>query len=251
MCHAHIIVSVLLEQACSLLMQTSLNLSQIRGLDFQGAVLDTGAQRSVIGLQQAGALSRMDHRSLNMNASNHTYRFGDTISSSLGSIAVDMPTPTGILQIQVNVVPENVPLLLGIDTMDKYCLQLLTIDNVLEHLSAEEKSWRTPVTRKHGHGYYVWYLHGVLYCKAQLFRLHKHHYHPSTGNFLNLLRRATPKLITADTKLLLEEIAAACHACQTYSSSPLHFQIRTPDDAIFNQEVRIDLVYPEAAVSHI
>jgi Reverse transcriptase (RNA-dependent DNA polymerase) len=195
----------------------------------------------------------MDHRSLNMNPSNHTYHFGDTISSSLGSITVDMPTPADILQIQVGIVPANVSLLLGIDTMDKYCLQFLNIDNVLEHVSAEGKSWRIPVTRKHGHGYYVWYLRDVLYSKAQLSRLHKHLYHPSTGKLLNLLRRATPELITADTKLLLEEVASACHACQTYSSSPLHFQIRTPDDVIFNEEVRIDLVYPEArqAALHI
>jgi hypothetical protein len=76
-------------------------------------------------------------------------------------------------------------------------------------------------------------------------RLHKHLYHPSTDKLLKLLKRANPELVTSDTKGLLDEILKACHACQTFSSSPLHFRIRTPAEVIFNQELRIDLMFLE------
>jgi hypothetical protein len=61
--------------------------------------------------------------------------------------------------------------------------------------------------RKHGHGYIEWSVVNALYSRSELVRLHKHLYHPSTGKLLNLLRRATPDLVTTQTKELLDEIA--------------------------------------------
>jgi hypothetical protein len=43
---------------------------------------------------------------------------------------------------------------------------------------------------------------------------------------LNLLKRANPANFPADTKDLLKDISKSCHACQVYSSKPIHFQIR-------------------------
>jgi hypothetical protein len=76
-------------------------------------------------------------------------------------------------------------------------------------------------------------------------RLHRHLYHPSTGKLLSLLKRANPGLVSGETKDLLDEIVKACHACQTFSTSPLHFRIRTPEEVVFNQELRIDLMFLE------
>jgi hypothetical protein len=52
-------------------------------------------------------------------------------------------------------------------------------------------------------------------------------------------------VVTSDTKGLLEEILKACLACQTFKSSPLHFRSRTPEEVIFNQELRVDIMFLE------
>jgi hypothetical protein len=42
---------------------------------------------------------------------------------------------------------------------------------------------------------------------------------------------------------VLESMNKACHMCQRYSSATIIFKIRTPDDAVLNQELRLDLVF--------
>jgi hypothetical protein len=64
--------------------------------------------------------------------------------------------------VYVDVVPPDVPLLLGLDLMDRLRLQFLSVSNNLEHVSPEGKSWRLLVVRKYGHGYIEWSVENVL-----------------------------------------------------------------------------------------
>jgi hypothetical protein len=58
---------------------------------------------------------------------------------------------------------------------------------------------------------------------------------------MNLLRRARPKVLPPETRLLLEDISRACHACQV--SIPISFQVCNVDNIVFYQEERLDLMY--------
>jgi hypothetical protein len=127
--------------------------------------------------------------------------------------------------------------------MDKHRLQFLNVSDELEHSPASGKGWKIPVTRKHGHGYLVWSSSAVHYTRPQLQKLHQQLYHPSTSKLMNVLKRASPESDTKETKPLLDDIVQACQACQVYSSSPLHFSARTPDEVVFNQELRMDLMF--------
>jgi hypothetical protein len=133
--------------------------------------------------------------------------------------------------------------------LDANRLQILTVSNEFEHVSLHKKGWRIPVTRKLGHAYLVWRPQAVIaYSRSQLEKLRKHLYHPGTEKVINLLRRATLEDVTAETRALLDDIAKHCHACQVYSSAPIRFSLRTPDHVVFNQELRLDLMFVGARV---
>jgi hypothetical protein len=224
---------------------------------FEGVALDTGAQKSVIGVQQAREYVKMTRPlqegsdlargvGLKLLPSRRILKFVDSRCRSLGSMRIDIPCPNEVMEVYVDVVALDVPFLIGLDLMDKHRLQFLSVSNELERTAVDGSScWRMLVTRKMGHGYIEWAVENVLYSRSQLVRLHKHLYHPSTGKLLSLLRRATPDLVNVETKSTLEEISKACLACQTYSGSPMHFSIRTPEHVVFNQELRTDLMFLE------
>ena len=85
------------------------------------------------------------------------FRFGDAIPrKSLGVLTIIMPTPDGNIEVPVpvDVVDAEVPLLLGMDVLDRHRLQLLTVSNCLEQVGLNgDASWRIPVTRVGGHAY--------------------------------------------------------------------------------------------------
>jgi hypothetical protein len=155
----------------------TLSRKQSRGR-FMGAAIDTGAERSIIGIRQAENYCRETGRPLKLTESNLLFRFGDAIPRrSLRTLPVCMPTPDGALAFSADVVDAEVPLLLGMDTLDKHRLQLLTVSNCLEQVGLDgNTSWRIPVTRIGGHAYIEFGDHGstVFYTQSQLERLHKH-----------------------------------------------------------------------------
>jgi hypothetical protein len=65
--------------------------------------------------------------------------------------------------------------------------------------------------------------------------MHKHLAHPSAAKLLNILQNSTPDGPPPGTRAILDEIAAACHACHVFSSHPITFQVRDVDEIIFNQ----------------
>jgi hypothetical protein len=208
-------------------------------VQWQGIALDAGAQRSCIGLAQARAYCTRHVLRLTLRSSSRTFIFGARIYKSLGALTILAPTPSGILRLQLDVVPPDVPALLGLDVMDSHNLQFLSVSNELECVTED---WKMPVVRQLGHGYLIWTpLSNVCYTRTQLERLHRQLYHPSVGKLLNLLRRADPNKVSPETRCTLKEISASCHPCQKYSSKPISFQFRTPGDIIFNQTLSLDL----------
>jgi hypothetical protein len=151
------------------------------------------------------------------------------------------PTSAQPLSLVVDLVDMDIPLLIGKSTLADYdlCIDakrrkvispLGTIDLVDDgHLT---------IPLCHNPAY------ESFYTRSQIRSMHRHYLHPSTTKLYEILKRANPN-ISSDTRDLIEEITKACSSCSEYSSRPLHFSVRSPDDVVFNQELLIDVMYIE------
>ena len=212
---------------------------------FQGGALDTGAQRSVAGMKQATAYCDEVGIDFNPVPSRTIFRFGKGRSTSLGRIPFIISTPQNMLTIWVDVVQQDIPLLIGLDVLDKYSLQVLSVLNELECV---RENWRLPVHRKHGLIYWEWSDNmKTFFSRPQLIRLHRHLLHPSTRKLYNLLKRAKPENLSGDTMSTLKEIQNTCETCQLYSPKQLIFRIRDTGAIRFNQEILLDVMYLDAS----
>ena len=208
---------------------------------FHGGAVDTGAQKAVIGLSQAKAYCSEIRINFQPIRSETRFRFGVGRSKSIGKIPIIVPTPETFFTVWVDVIPEDIPFLIGLDILDKYSLQLLSVHNELECV---REGWRTPVTRKFGLIYWEWSNEiGIHFTTPQLERLHRHLLHPSTRKLYNLLRRAKPEDLTAQTMDTLKEIQKTCETCQMYAPKQLIFRIKDTEAIRFNHEILLDVKY--------
>jgi hypothetical protein len=93
---------------------------------FHGAVIDTGAERSAIGHAQATAYCNKSNVPLQLARFNARFRFADGTWLSLGKLKLVVPTLSHPLNLYIDVVAPDVPLLLGLDTMNRHQLQFLS-----------------------------------------------------------------------------------------------------------------------------
>jgi hypothetical protein len=162
---------------------------------------------------------------------------------SIATLQISISTPKETIFHEVDVINLDVPLLLGLEFLDTYSLNALSVQN---HLCSVKDHWVLPITRKHGHLYLSWAPeYSGYYTRAQLGRLHRHFFHPSPGKLFNLLRKAGQETLTPDTRRILQDISSSCETCVRYSSLPVSFQVRMPDEIVFNKEIRMDLMYLE------
>lgn len=225
--------------------ETVLDLSRRLGFRtrkvFQGAAMDTGAQKPVIGLEQAEAYCRELGLDLNLAPTNSTFVFGDHACRSLGRLNIIIPTPTSNIAISTHVVGAGIAFLIGLETLDRCKWNVLTTEN---RLHSVVENWYMPLVRKLGHILLPWVnKFKVYYSRQQLLNMHLHFMHPSTSKLMNLLERAYPDRIKPDTKQFLEDISKSCHACQVFAPRPLTFSVRFPAGIIFNKRVLLDLMY--------
>lgn len=212
--------------------------------------LDTGAQKSVVGKNQAKAYCEMAGIKFKSKPSNTRFKFGDGIFASIGSIPIRIPKPNGgFIPVEIDAIRANVPMLIGLEVMDKH---KLVADNVDNKLVSKKGNWSWPITRKNGHLFVEWKLNEVLYTKPELKRLHLHFYHPSTSKMFNLISRARPEEATPATRKLLQEVTEACRTCQRFTPKPQSFKVSAPEGIVFNKEPALDLMFLETMpVLHI
>jgi hypothetical protein len=112
---------------------------------------------------------------------------------------IHLPIPNGsFIPIQVDVVDADVHYLIGLDTLDALGLNVLTVQNELECVN---EGWRIPLVRKHGHLYMEPGREDkILFTRAELEKLHRSLYHPSTDKLLNLLKRARADEVSTHTR---------------------------------------------------
>lgn len=89
-------------------------------IKFLGACQGTGAQKSVIGVNQAKAYCRESNVRMKLKQSHSRFKFGDGDYRYFGRLDVRIPTPDGsYLPLSVDVANADVPLLIGLDVLDR------------------------------------------------------------------------------------------------------------------------------------
>lgn len=83
----------------------------------------------------------------------------------------------------------------------------------------------------------------MFYTEAELRKIHRHFYHPSTDKLYALLKGPDGDKIDSDVKRTLEKVQRTCDTCQRHGSKPHHFRVDILDDhCIFNHVVGMNLM---------
>lgn len=177
--------------------------------DFQGACVDTGAERTVIGKPQAEAYYRWLGKEVELEpaAAPQVYRFGGGLHPSVGKAHRRIPFAADfVLSLRVDVIDLNVPLLLGMSTMDEHGMYANTVAN---QMVREDPGATAPLVRKLGHVYLEW-THSVLYSTTKLSKLHRHFFHPRPDRLYAVLKQAGDAAAVPNTMKQLEDLSEAC-----------------------------------------
>lgn len=143
--------------------------------------------------------------------SQKTFRFGSQKAESIGVSQFMIPyADNRWIKVHLGVVGLDVPMLIGLDVMDKY---KLIADNVDNKLICKKNDWNGGLTRKYGQIYYEWQ-YGVMYTELELKRIHRHFYHAHPELIYSLMKRAEDINLKEDTRKLLEKESKECEICQ-------------------------------------
>ena len=94
---------------------------------FEGACLDTGAYRTVVGLSQMRLYEKKYGVTLKPWREPANFIFGDHVSPSLGVVFLIITTPHGPVQVKTHVVKPNIPFLIGLDVLDSLGWNVLSV----------------------------------------------------------------------------------------------------------------------------
>ena len=84
----------------------------------------------------------------------------------------------------------------------------------------------------------------AFYSQAEIERLHRHFFHPSSKKLYDLLRRSELGQTTENLKGIIDSVSKACTKCQEFSARPFRFRASIPDDEIvYNHELALDLLW--------
>lgn len=116
---------------------------------FIGAWIDSGAEPSVIGIDQAQTYQVSTGRVISSDTSPLTLWFGYSEKVSKRLIDVKGPLHTGATTyIEVHIVKADIPLLIRIEIIHQY---RLTLDFCKSIIRDDEGGWKTPIKREYVH----------------------------------------------------------------------------------------------------
>ena len=177
----------------------------------------------------------------------HSFRFGSDVQMSLGTIPIRIPTGHDtFLKLFVDVVPIDVPFLLGLDVLKREQIYPNTVDN---KLVCKSQNWEVDLRLKFGHMYYDWSQTPIMFTRKELVRFHKHFFHPSSSKLFDLIKRAKPDEAHAETRKTLEDISRVCKTCQHLNHKTHRFRVSMPKDCVFNEELALDLVFLDGSAA--
>ena len=136
----------------------------------------------------------------------------------------------------LDVISADIPALLGMDVMDENSLTPCTVSNrfikrtVVDHQNSSQSyvmdGWSVPLKRYEGHLYAQMSLPVLtFFSTAQLQKLHRHLFHPSSEKLYKLLKKARLEDTTPETQKMLENISSSCDPCQRVQPGPNRFKV--------------------------
>lgn len=200
---------------------------------FEGAFLDTGAERAVIGRCQAAAYARWAGTDLTFSTPDGaTFCFGGKSYQSRGVAHIRMPIANSLyLPLDVDVVDLDVPFLLGLHVLDALKMYINSVSNELICVAYNVVM---PIVRRHGHAYLV-RGEDTLYAMVELKMQHSHICHPHPDRLFAVLRRGKDFNATKENRERLEDVTANCDTCQRLAMTPSRFQLSlSSEDLVFN-----------------
>lgn len=116
--------------------------------------MDTGAEKTVIGKQQALSYCKYMGVKFKSTSTKQTYILVVGAQRSVESIIIRIPTQNNpFLAVSADVVTANIPFLVGLDILDKYSLVVNTYKDTLD---CPPMRWNIFLVRKIGHLYLEW-----------------------------------------------------------------------------------------------
>ncbi len=147
---------------------------------------------SFIGVKELRrVMSAMKRPDPDISKSRRQFRFGDAFYKSYGTVLMHLATPDNIppIPVMMDIVPADIPALLGLDVLDKENLYADTVTNrlvkriITSHPPASLRfsdQWSMPLTRFDNHVYApMEFPTAVLYTRPELQKLHRHFAHPA------------------------------------------------------------------------
>lgn len=206
-----------------------------------GFCVDIGAPTSVVGKKELHRLRSKSYiRNYKRRKSHNRSRFGDVTFNSMGQVSLPLLTREGVATISVvfNIVPADVPALLGIDVLDRERLVANTVFHRLAHRTAFDLSdgrqgyvdgWSIQLLRAASRHVYVQLSRPsrVLFTRVQLSKIHRQVYHPSARKRFNVLKKARPEHATWETLEILEDISSAADLASGFAQHQFAFVCRS------------------------
>jgi hypothetical protein len=222
----------------------SLKVRRDKSRMWNGASIDTGAQRTVIGTTQAREYSKFTGIPFKLSPSKRTFAFGVDRRKSLGILQVRIPTPNNsFILLDADVVKTNIPLLVSLYALDKFGLTADTARNVL---CCPQHNWETPLISKLGHIYLEWPGGDcILYTKAELQKLHRNFVHPSQEKLYALLKGQNQANLTKILSLVWLRLKRHARRVNATALKPQRFKTSLPtgEGLAFGSEISIDLMF--------
>lgn len=158
--------------------------------NFVGACIDSGADKSVMGYEQARDYCTSKDANLDLVASPLRFKFRNSTHRSEGTMEVRIQiTGEAYIAVNTDVVRADLPPLIGLEILSGHTLILNFADRSLQQLGQD---WKIPMKFSNGHVFLQWPTLHICFPKAELERLNQNFLHPSTGKLFALLRRALP-----------------------------------------------------------
>ncbi len=221
-----------------------------------GVCVDIGAPRSVIGGRYLNmVLHCRNEKSIPRMEPANSSRFVYVAVKSLGLIEIDLevPSPRRSIPVLIDIVPVDVPTLLGLDLLDSECLHAdnvtgrlvhrIVLSHPVETLNLQDV-WSAPLLRCDGHLYAeMRFSAHTFYTSQQLLRFHRQFAHPSASKLFNLLETAGLEAFDSKTLEQLEGIGARCEPCQRIGNALRRFRVSIGQKNVrFNARAYIDIM---------
>lgn len=155
---------------------------------FDGVCVDTGAQVSNCGRNQAIAYCKSVNIPFVLRARKMQFKFGNAVKPSLAVMKCRLPCPYGgRLDLDNDLVDLDIPMLLGLLELRRHSL---FIDYLADTIENKDLEWRVLLVGKYVHHYWAILWTESIYTRAQIEPPHKHFFHPNAQKLYDLINRS-------------------------------------------------------------